>query len=80
MIFMSHFFLYIFRVEVDCQQIFLPGQLGVAIGRCTSVDGLRVINFKDEVCLPHPETVELFTNRTCLAPDPDLKCCRNILR
>jgi hypothetical protein len=53
-------FLYIFRVEVDCQQIFLPGQLGVAIGRCTSVDGLRIINFKDEVCLPHPETVELF--------------------
>jgi hypothetical protein len=28
-------FLYIFRVEVDCQQIFLPGQLGVAIGRIT---------------------------------------------
>jgi hypothetical protein len=46
----------------------------------TSVDGLRIINFKDEVCLPHPETVELFCSRTCLAPDPDLKCCRNILR
>jgi hypothetical protein len=51
--------------------------LGVAIGRCTSVDGLRIINFKDEVCLPHPETVELFCSRTCLDPDPDLKCCRN---
>jgi hypothetical protein len=41
---------------------------------CTSVDGLRIINFKDEVCLPHPETVELFCSRTCLDPDPDLKC------
>jgi desulfoferrodoxin (superoxide reductase-like protein) len=45
----------------------------VAIGRYTSVDGLRIINFKDEVCLPHPETVELFCSWTCLAPDPDLK-------
>ena len=33
------------KVEVDCTNIFKPGQLAVAVGRCKSIEGLRVINY-----------------------------------
>ena len=34
------------NVTVNCQFISQPGQLGVAIGRAVSVNGLKVVNFK----------------------------------
>ena len=34
-----------FSVEIDCRSIFQPGQLGVAISKVRSVEGLRVVNF-----------------------------------
>ncbi|XP_053391870.1 uncharacterized protein LOC128554617 [Mercenaria mercenaria] len=45
------------RVEVDCRDIFKPGQLGVAIGRARSLDGLRVINFNKNACIKQPEKI-----------------------
>ena len=70
-----------FSVEIDCQQIFLPGQLGVAVGRCKSPDGLRIINFKEEMCMPHPSEVETFVNQEVSYPVLDnQQCCRNVLR
>lgn len=68
----------LFSVEIDCQQIFLTGQLGVAIGRCTCIERLRVINFQKNICLPQPEEVQYFLNSDCLSATPDLHCCRKI--
>ena len=71
-----------FRVEVDCKGIFKAGQLSVALGRCRSVNGLRVVNFSPHVCIPQPgEVVWQFLDdcSTTSTPYlPDLSCCRNI--
>jgi hypothetical protein len=38
----------------------LPGQLGVAVGRAVSVEGLKVVNFKNHLCRKHPSYVYNF--------------------
>ncbi|XP_052271830.1 uncharacterized protein LOC127872545 [Dreissena polymorpha] len=65
------------RLEVDCHQIFKPGQLGVALGRAKSSEGLRVINF-DPTChvISQPEVVQLFMNQPSILEHEDLSCCR----
>ncbi|KAK3085746.1 hypothetical protein FSP39_008107 [Pinctada imbricata] len=64
------------RAEIDCHSMFAPGQLGVAIGRVKSPAGLRVINFKREICLPQPPIIE-DAMKFCSAPDiDDCSCCR----
>lgn len=34
------------ELVVDCENCVQPGQLGVAVGRAVSVEGLKVVNFK----------------------------------
>ena len=68
------------RVEVDCSGIFKPGQLGVAIGRARTSTGLRVINFSQRACMPHPESVENFLLLPSKEPLTDKSCCRIVQR
>lgn len=42
------------HLEVDCRNMNFPGQLGVAIGRAVSVEGLRVLNFTKTTSLYRP--------------------------
>ncbi|VDI39104.1 ATP-dependent DNA helicase PIF1 [Mytilus galloprovincialis] len=42
------------NVTVNCQHSVQPGQLGVAVGRAVSVNGLKVVNFKKHLCKKHP--------------------------
>lgn len=68
-------FLFI-SVEVDCDGIFKPGQLGVAIGRARASTGLRVINFSPRACMQHPETVASFVSISSIEPSEDKSCCQ----
>ena len=34
------------ELVVDCENCVQPGQLGVAVGRAVSFEGLKVVNFK----------------------------------
>jgi ATP-dependent exoDNAse (exonuclease V) alpha subunit len=48
-------------VEVDCYSFFAPGQMGVAVGRSVTKDGLRVVNFNlQDAKLKHPEEIYAF--------------------
>ncbi|XP_062597103.1 uncharacterized protein LOC134258565 [Saccostrea cucullata] len=66
-------------VEIDCQQIFSPGQLGVGVSRVKSPTGLRLINFNETACIPMPTIIFKFLD-TCtltMTQDADLGCCKN---
>ncbi|CAC5383693.1 PIF1 [Mytilus coruscus] len=48
-------------VEVDCYSFFSPGQMGVAIGRAMTIQGLRVVNYNSKAAkLKHNEYVYNF--------------------
>ncbi|XP_053402851.1 uncharacterized protein LOC123530709 [Mercenaria mercenaria] len=69
------------RVEVDCRDIFKQGQLGVAIGRARSLDGLRVINFNKNACIKQPEKIQRFlTLEDSIETKDDRSCCNNYAR
>ena len=64
-----------FSVEVDAQQIFKPGQLGVAMGRVRTSDCLRIVNFHPRVCKPQPVNVDAFLRKESAPVHEDLSCC-----
>lgn len=65
------------RIEVDGDNIFNPGQLGVAIGRTTQKKSLRIINFTPSSVLKHDESIYNFCdNAVCADFSENLKCCR----
>lgn len=67
------------KVEVDSYSFFAPGQLGVAVGRCVSTDGLRIINYNSNAAkLLHPEYVYDFYFHESTRPDAELVCCKKI--
>ena len=46
------------NIEVDCSSFFAPGQLGVAVGRAVSKNGLRIFNLNMEAAMmKHPDCV-----------------------
>ncbi|WAR18361.1 PIF1-like protein [Mya arenaria] len=51
------------RVEIDCQEIFRPGQLGVALSRATNSHGLRVINFHQRYLIKPPALITEFMRK-----------------
>ena len=66
-------------VYIDCYSFFSAGQLGVAVGRCTTLSGLRITNFnRQAACIKHPDCVYEFYRYTGLDPDETLSCCNNI--
>ena len=63
-------------MEIDCREIFAPGQLGVAIGRAKTSDGLRILHFNKKLHLIPPSKVVL--NFLDLGTTPfsnDKSCC-----
>lgn len=64
-------------LEIDCQNANHPGQIGVAVGRATSVSGLRILNFSPSMCQKHPQKV--YDYQDCESDDnflDSLDCCR----
>ncbi|KAK3085252.1 hypothetical protein FSP39_000710 [Pinctada imbricata] len=68
-------------LEIDCHSIFQPGQLGVAVGRVTSSENLKIVNFsKNSATLKHPEKVYAFYFEESVEPKDDLSFCRKNYR
>jgi len=65
-----------FSVEIDCRDIFRPGQLSVALSRVTSSEGLRVINFHDRHVMTPPRTVTDFMESMTTHMPTDQICCQ----
>ena len=47
-------------VEVNCKKATFPGQVGVAVGRAQTSEGLRVVNYSPGLCKEHPTYVQDF--------------------
>ncbi|XP_062614065.1 uncharacterized protein LOC134275790 [Saccostrea cucullata] len=64
-------------VVVDCQNCFIPGQIGVAVGRATSVEGLKILNFKSSHVIQHHQSVYAYY-KTCNVGNliPNKSCCQ----
>ncbi|XP_070204769.1 uncharacterized protein [Littorina saxatilis] len=65
------------RVEIDCEEVFQPGQIGVALGRARSIEGLRVVNFDTRKVLPQPSTVHDYYKVGSAEVNENLTCCRH---
>lgn len=64
------------RVEIDCRYMTNPGQIGVAVGRCRSIKGLRILNYSKHLVKQHKEDVYKFYSNPFLPILPDLLCCK----
>ena len=66
------------NVIVDSLQFWKPGQLGVAIGRAVSTEGLQVLNYNSHAAgLKHPEVVKDFYMERSKVMKESLSCCTN---
>ena len=68
-------------VAVDCHLINRPGQLGVAIGRATSLTRLQLTNFNAASCrVKQPDSVYEFYATSCSQPlADDRSCCKTYI-
>jgi hypothetical protein len=65
------------HVVVNCENCSQPGQLGVAVGRATNLEGLQVKNFRKSLCKTHPHSVTSFYHNASVGQlKSDLSCCR----
>ncbi|XP_062598723.1 uncharacterized protein LOC134260151 [Saccostrea cucullata] len=64
------------RVEIDCRYMTNPGQIGVAVGRCRSIKGLRILNYSKHLVRQHKEDVNSFYSTPFLPILPDFLCCK----
>lgn len=64
------------RVEIDCRYMTNPGQIGVAVGRCRSIKGLRVLNYSKHLVKQHKKDVYEFYSNPLLPILPGLLCCK----
>ena len=65
-------------LEVNAANMFLPGQLGVAVGRAVNKEGLRIINYEESSCAKANTNINDFYQRITLAPDINMECCSKI--
>jgi hypothetical protein len=67
------------NVEVNCDSIFAPGQLAVAIGRATNSSGLAILNFneKKHVINPRKDVCQFMMKPFIPTNDQNNKCCNN---
>ena len=65
-------------VEVNCKNIIQPGQLGVAVGRAVSLEGLCVKNYHQNICRPHPPEIEKFSSEPGKKIEMNRKCCYEV--
>lgn len=65
------------RIEVDGDNIFSPGQFGVALGRTTMKKNLRLINFNPRSVLKHETSLyEFYDTFVSFDFSDNLHCCR----
>ena len=65
------------KVVVDGSNIWKAGQLGVAVGRAVSTDGLQIINFdKSSAYIKHPDVVYEAYNRRMETVKQSRLCCK----
>jgi len=65
------------RVEVDCSNIFKPGQLGVAVGRARKKIGLQLINFEPRAVIKHDKSMfEFYNQQSNPICDNLFDCCK----
>ena len=65
------------KVVVDGSNIWKAGQLGVAVGRAVSTDGLQIINFhKSSAHIKHPDVVYEAYNRHMETVKQSKLCCK----
>ena len=64
-------------VEVNCQGIFAPGQLSVAISRARCLQGLHVSGFKPSMSYNQLPCVDHFYEKTSELLRMDLTCCKS---
>ena len=71
------------ELVIDCRHVMNPGQIGVALGRAESIDGMQVLNYKPSLCKKNPDTVYEFYHKIYERSSgnddirPDVYCCRN---
>ena len=68
------------HVEVDCRNMNFPGQLGVAVGRAMTADGLRVFNYGKCYMRNQPECIDNFILSESRPLLPHVGCCRQDVR
>ncbi|PIK42458.1 hypothetical protein BSL78_20687 [Apostichopus japonicus] len=64
------------RLEVDCRHMTFPGQIGVAIERAQSKDGLHVTHFKLNLLKPQPREIREFYDSESTPMKDTLHCCQ----
>lgn len=64
------------HLEVDCRNINFSGQLGEAIERAVSVEGLRVLNYGKSHLRKQPVCIDQFYSSESESILPGEKCCR----
>ncbi len=57
------------------EHVFLPGQLGVGMGRVRDPAGLQVVGFRPVTCQAHPPDVVDFHYREPIPIYEDNSCC-----
>ena len=66
-------------VIVDCKTMRQAGQVGVAVGRAMTIQGLQVINFRrSDVRTPSMDVLEFSVSHSCKATQGDFSCCRQV--
>ena len=64
-------------VVVDCKNASFPCQIGVAVGRDKSSDGLMVKHFRTSLIKPHPHIVyKLYENCSVSVMNNAFLCCK----
>ena len=63
-------------VVVNCSNASMPGQIGVAVGRVKSKNGLQVLNFHPSLIKRHPSHVNDFYKSLSSEFKNDLTCCK----
>ena len=65
------------QVVVDCNGVRNAGQIGVAVGRAVSVDGLQVLNYsRSAAALKHPMLVYEYNSTSSQPVQDNLSCCK----
>ncbi|KAJ8045597.1 Spectrin beta chain, non-erythrocytic 1 [Holothuria leucospilota] len=64
------------QVLVDCRNMTVPGQIGVAIGRVRSKAGLQIINFRPSLVQPQPHSINDFYQSLSQPLRDDCGCCK----
>ena len=67
------------HVEVDCSHVFRAGQIAVAIGRVKSKSGLRIVNFRKQLCFQQPKRTIIYVDSPTMPPEPTITCCQKKL-